>query len=164
MFTSEPKQLSRPKNMKEPMIIHAPIMEYAGFWKRFAAATIDGVILACACALIKLSIGDPVAWLLRPEASLLQLVLTLSLPLAICWSYWSGFESSPLQATPGKLAVGIYVTDLHGHRLDFTAASARFFGKMLSALLLGVGFLMAATTSAHQALHDRISGCLVLSR
>jgi len=91
------------------------------------------------------------------------MVAALTFLLAVCWSYWSGFECSPLQATPGKLAVGIYVTDLHGDRLDFMSASARFYGKALSTLTLGIGYLMAGTTKKHQALHDLVSGCLVLS-
>ncbi len=139
-------------------------ISHAGFWKRFAALTIDAVVLAGMGALLKLASAELWSELLEPDAPVAWLVTSFTVVLSICWSYWSGFESSPLQATPGKLAVGIYVTDLRGRRLDLLSASSRFFGKSLSALTLGLGFVMAGTTSDHQALHDRISGCLVLSR
>ncbi len=150
--------------MKNTSIIGTPARHFAGFWKRFAAMIIDGVVLLCVFALCRMGGADPIAMIDRPDASVAELVIALAVPLATCWSYWSGFECSPLQATPGKLAVGIYVTGIRNERLDFTSASARFFGKLLSALSLGLGFIMAGTTQNHQALHDRICGCLVLSR
>ena len=150
--------------MKNASIISTPARHYAGFWKRSPAMIIDGVVRLCVFALCRMGCADPLACLGHPDASVPQLVMALAFPLIICWSYWSGFECSPLQGTPGKLAVGIYVTDIRNERLDFTSASARFFGKFLSTLSLGLGFIMAGTTQNQQALHDRISGCLVLSR
>lgn len=83
------------------------------------------------------------------------MVAALTFLLAVCWSYWSGFECSPLQATPGN-CVGIYVTDLHGDRLDFMSASARFYGKALSTLTLGIGYLMAGNKKASSASRSRV--------
>jgi uncharacterized RDD family membrane protein YckC len=71
-------------------------------------------------------------------------------------------ESSPLQATIGKLAVGLRVTDLQGQRISFGRATGRFFAKWLSGAILLIGYLMAGFTEKKQALHDRIAGCLVL--
>ena len=149
--------------MNNPAFIHQAARPYAGFWKRFAALMIDLVVLIGVGAMIKLAGGEALISLSRPDAPVAGMVAALTFLLAVCWSYWSGFECSPLQATPGKLAVGIYVTDLHGDRLDFMSASARFYGKALSTLTLGIGYLMAGTTKKHQALHDLVSGCLVLS-
>ena len=149
--------------MRHPSTINTAPTAYAGFWKRFAATMLDAMLLLCGAALCQLGGIDPVHWIRVGDASVPGLVLVFGAAVAICWSYWSGFESSPLQATPGKLAVGIYVTDLQGERLDFLSASARFYGKILSTLTLGIGYLMAGTTRKHQALHDLVSGCLVLS-
>jgi uncharacterized RDD family membrane protein YckC len=54
------------------------------------------------------------------------------------------------------------VTDLSGNRITFARASGRFFGKILSGMILGIGFLMAGFTARKQALHDILAGCLVL--
>jgi uncharacterized RDD family membrane protein YckC len=71
-------------------------------------------------------------------------------------------ESSPFQATIGKVAVGIYVADLQGQRISFGRATGRFFGKILSGAILLIGYLMAGFTEKKQALHDTMAGCLVL--
>jgi uncharacterized RDD family membrane protein YckC len=71
-------------------------------------------------------------------------------------------ESSAWQATLGKKILGLKVTDLSGNRITFARASGRFFGKILSGMILGIGFLMAGFTARKQALHDILAGCLVL--
>jgi len=80
------------------------------------------------------------------------------------WCYYAGLESSPLQATIGKLAVGLYVTDNKGERISFGRATARHFSKIISNIILLLGYCLAGWTSKKQALHDIISGCLVLKR
>jgi uncharacterized RDD family membrane protein YckC len=71
-------------------------------------------------------------------------------------------ESSAKQATVGKMALGIIVTDLEGRRLGFGRATGRYFAKILSALILGIGFLMAAFTERKQGLHDMVASTLVV--
>jgi uncharacterized RDD family membrane protein YckC len=71
-------------------------------------------------------------------------------------------ESSKYQATLGKRVLGIRVTDLFGRRIDFLRATGRHFSKIVSALLLLMGYVMAAFTSRKQALHDVIASCLVV--
>ena len=80
------------------------------------------------------------------------------------WCYCSGLESSPLQATIGKLAVGLYVTDTTGVRISFGRATVRHFSKIISRIIILIGYFLAGWTSKKQALHDMISGCLVLTR
>jgi uncharacterized RDD family membrane protein YckC len=60
------------------------------------------------------------------------------------------------------MALGIRVTDLDGGRISFGRATGRYFGKILSGLILGIGFLMAAFTERKQALHDLLAGTLVV--
>jgi uncharacterized RDD family membrane protein YckC len=78
------------------------------------------------------------------------------------WLYFSLLESSPKQATVGKLALGIVVTDLKGNKISFARASARYWSKFVSTAIIGIGFIMAGFTSKKQALHDIIAETLVI--
>lgn len=145
---------------------------YAGFWKRFAAAFIDGIVTAIGSVLI----GGPVLVLMMlvvvaegedPDSVALTAVFEGAaqlLALLVSWMYYALMESSPLQATLGKLALRIRVTDLAGDRVGFERATWRYCGKFVSALLLLGGFVMAAFSARKQALHDRMAGCLVVNR
>ena len=84
------------------------------------------------------------------------------LALMLSWIYYASLESSAWQATLGKKILGLKVTDLAGNRISFGRASGRFFGKILSGMIIGIGFLMAGFTERKQALHDILAGCLVL--
>ena len=143
--------------------------QFAGFWKRFAAAIIDGVLIVFVCSSLKWTLAE--ALMLKPgfnldyeESQSIAYILWSVYLILIRWSYYAGMESSPLKATLGKLAVGIYVTDEHGERIAFGQASARFFGKAISGMIFGVGYLMAGFTERKQALQDQISRCFVLKK
>lgn len=86
------------------------------------------------------------------------------LALMVSWIYYSLLESSAWQATLGKKALGLEVTDLEGHRISFGRATGRFFGKILSAFILLIGFIMAGFTEKKQALHDILAGTLVIRK
>ena len=94
----------------------------------------------------------------------LSFILSLPFLLMFSWCYYAGLESSPIQATFGKYAVGLYVTDNKGDRISFGRATARHFSKIISNIVLLLGYLLAGWTSKKQALHDLISDCLVLKR
>ena len=79
------------------------------------------------------------------------------------WLYFALCESSAWQATPGKRVLGLRVTDLEGRRLGFARATGRYFGKLLSAFFLCIGFLMVAWTQRKQGLHDLLAQTLVLN-
>ena len=153
----------------------APATAYAGFWLRFVAFIIDAVVLAFVGTIVTLPFGATVGLhaLLKgggfrsPEdlAPLLGLLLKLALiRLILNWLYFALLESSEWRATLGKKALGLEVTDLSGDRIDFGRASGRFFGKILSALILWIGFIMAGITEKKQALHDMLAGCLVIRK
>ena len=130
---------------------------YAGFWRRVAAVIIDGLILAI--VEVPLNIGvAPDAWTQSPSRA--STAYTIS--TVISWLYYSLMESSAKQATLGKMALGIVVTDMDGRRITFARATGRYFGKILSGLILGIGFLMAAFTEKKQALHDILASTLVV--
>jgi uncharacterized RDD family membrane protein YckC len=95
-------------------------------------------------------------------ASLPGNLLWYSVPLTVNWLYRAIMESSNKQATIGKLLLKVRVADLAGNRISFWRATVRHFSKMISSSILLTGFLMAGWTKKKQALHDKVSGCLVI--
>ncbi len=83
--------------------------------------------------------------------------------LLIKYFYFAKLESSDNQGTFGKIILGIKVTDLKGDRISFRQASARFWRKNFSVIILFIGYMMAGWTKKKQALHDKISGTLVVN-
>jgi len=76
--------------------------------------------------------------------------------------YWIGFERSAWQATPGKRALALQVTDLRGRRLDGARAATRHVAGALSWLTLNLGHALAAVPPQKRALHDYIAGTRVV--
>nr|HDM59699.1 RDD family protein [Bacillota bacterium] len=166
-------------------------MIYAGFWRRFVALIIDSFVLMIPMAIVMFVVGIPIGSTdftssfspdklqsLDPEQmqelamqmkrQMVELIPTIMLMqllnVLIWWLYYAIMESSPLQGTLGKLAVGSIVTDLDGERISFIRATGRHFGKFISGLVLCLGYLMAGFTERKQALHDMIAGCLVIQK
>ncbi|MGH9735480.1 MAG: RDD family protein [Candidatus Acidiferrales bacterium] len=158
-------------------IVVAP--PYAGFWLRLVAYIIDTAILFLGFVLL---IGLAAAFVgagffrglgrdvtgaenvFAPIAMLIILMFVF-VSLVASWIYYAWFESSQYQATPGKLALGLFVTDMEGRRITFARASGRFFAKIITGLIpLFIGYIMAGFTAKKQALHDMITSCLVLRR
>jgi uncharacterized RDD family membrane protein YckC len=124
-------------------------MAYAGFWRRFLAAFLDGILLGIVGGIL---------------TSQMDQTASGSISTILGWLYYAGMESSSRQATLGKSLLGMYVTDLRGQRISFLRATARYFAKFLSALILMIGYIMAAFTERKQALHDKLADTLVLVR
>jgi uncharacterized RDD family membrane protein YckC len=100
-----------------------------------------------------------------------RLLLFALISLVGSWLYWAGMESSEWQATLGKKALGLYVTDMEGRRTTFGKTSGRFWGgrgigavPYLGALYFLISCIMAGFTERKQALHDMIANCLVLRK
>jgi len=77
------------------------------------------------------------------------------------WLYEALMESSSYQATLGKMIFGMKVTDLYGNRISFARATGRHFAKILSGMILCIGFIMVGLTERKQGLHDLLAGTLV---
>ena len=90
--------------------------------------------------------------------------ILIIIAVSINWLYYSLFESSERQATPGKMAVGIKVTSTNGQRISFLNATGRFFGKIISGMLFGFGYIMILFTEKKQGLHDLMAGTLVVKK
>jgi uncharacterized RDD family membrane protein YckC len=147
-------------------ILDAPVMteqrlEYAGFWIRFVAAIIDGIVLSVVNWVLMFAlIGSAVDF-----SDTFALGTTLMYYYAIAWTvrgvYFTVMESSDKQATLGKMAVGIKVGDENGQRLTMGNAIGRWFSALLSYITLFVGFIMAGFDVRKQALHDKIANTVV---
>jgi len=120
---------------------------HAGFWRRGAALTLDGLVLSIPIFLLALI----------PVAGIVLIVVGR-------WLYFALLESSAAQATLGKRAMGIKVTDGAGNRISFGQATGRYVGALLSRLILYIGFMLAGWTERKQALHDLMANCCVVFR
>ncbi|MCS5420537.1 MULTISPECIES: RDD family protein [Psychrilyobacter] len=139
-------------------------MTYAGFWKRFGASFIDGFITFILGVITGFIVGVITSTMSRTGAIGAERIAGGITGFITGWIYFAAFESSTKQATLGKMALGIKVTDINGNRISFSKASGRYFGKIISILTLYIGFLMAAFTSKKQGLHDKMAGCLVVNK
>jgi uncharacterized RDD family membrane protein YckC len=146
-------------------------VRYAGFWKRFAAALIDGVLLTVAYFVAAFTLGVAYSAVTgggedeMSDAAANTLAYVAWVVTAILgWLYYALMEGSSKQATLGKMALGIVVTDAQGRRVSFTKATGRYFGKIISGIILYVGFIMIAFTEKKQGLHDIMADCLVVMK
>jgi uncharacterized RDD family membrane protein YckC len=128
---------------------------YGGFWERFIAAFIDGLILGCfQIGLSYFILGDSIFFGGDWNSSGIGLLLGLM--------YHTYFISSEKQATLGKQAMGLKVITTHGERLTPLNAAGRFVATYLSLAILLIGYIMAAFDSKKQALHDRLANTYVI--
>jgi uncharacterized RDD family membrane protein YckC len=136
-------------------------MRYAGFWLRFAAWMIDSAILGALPLIVGLIIAPIFFTSSNAVATLGAVIFIVPVVGTTGWLYYALMESSSYQATLGKQALGLRVTGVDGKPVSFERGSGRFFGKILSSILL-IGYLMAAFTAKKQALHDKMAGCVVI--
>lgn len=148
------------------MTEYSPSTGYSGFWKRFAAVIIDAFALAVPGFILGMIIGLSFASRFNDEmsASLGADLMGRLVGIGLAWLYYSLMESSAWQATLGKMALGIVVVDASGDRLTWGRASGRYFGKIISAIPMGIGFLLAGFTQKKQALHDMMAGTFVVNK
>jgi uncharacterized RDD family membrane protein YckC len=138
----------------------------AGFVRRFAALFLDQLILAVPLFALAMLLGlaTGLSGRANAEPNVAFVLLFYLLWFVVLVLYYAGQESSVHQATLGKRALGIKVTDRDGRRLSFAHAVARWFAASLSYLTFYIGFLMAAFTERKTALHDLVSGTQVVDR
>jgi uncharacterized RDD family membrane protein YckC len=134
-------------------------VRYGGFWIRLVAYVIDAIVLSVATAVIGAVAGFNVFTAdysdhYNPTGNLASLV--------IGWLYFALMESSERGATLGKRALGLRVVTDRGQRLSFANATGRYFSKFVSAIILGIGFIMVAFTERNRGLHDMMAGTLVI--
>jgi uncharacterized RDD family membrane protein YckC len=81
--------------------------------------------------------------------------------IIVPWIYYAYLESSRNQATLGKMALRIAVTDCDGNRVTFSRATLRHFAKILIILTIFIGYIILQFTKCKQALQDMAAGTLM---
>jgi uncharacterized RDD family membrane protein YckC len=154
---------------------------YAGFWLRFVAVIIDGIILGAVqfvaimpvLGIMGIGIADNLenfdssdqAEAMSMMGSMMAMAGVAQIVFIVIQTlYYSLMESSNYQASVGKMVLGLKVTDINGAKLDFTKALVRNLCKIISSMILLIGYLMAAFTEKKQALHDMIANTLVVKK
>lgn len=147
-------------------------VRYAGFWRRFAAALIDGLIFGAVSTALEFVLVA--AGVLDPEAALADIESAeYAHYVLVTWAlggfmflaqmaYYTLMESSSRQATLGKMVLGIVVTDYGGRRISPGRALGRNLSKIVSAIILCIGYLMVPFTEKKQGLHDMMASTLVV--
>jgi len=138
-------------------------INYAGFWTRFSAVFLDGILLWIVNTSFSLALGmgflqgagrQPAAFGARYMLLVLfQLAIGLSYEVILVGKYG---------ATLGKMACKIRVVTADGGRVSYLRALGRYFAKMLSAFACMIGYLMAGFDDEKRALHDRICNTRVV--
>lgn len=145
--------------------IMASTLQDAPLWRRAIALAVDslalsvggmlfGNILSIALVAPRLSLGA--------ENLVADLWIVPYVVLALPWAYFTLFEGSSLQATPGKLLMKIFVTDLTGYAPGYRRAAIRAAAKYVSTILLMAGFVTPPFSARSQTLHDFVARTVVL--
>jgi uncharacterized RDD family membrane protein YckC len=141
-------------------------LAYAGFWLRFAAKLIDGVIMYLIQAPVNMLFGvsmtgqppsDPTQlgayWARIGMASLFDTVIGVAFTV---------FFLGRFGATPGKMALKLRVVRPGGEPISYLQALGRYFAEFVSAMTCGIGYLLVAFDVEKRGLHDRIASTRVI--
>ena len=131
---------------------------YGGFWIRLVAYIIDAIILGIVGVIIGAVFGLS---LMSGDVQNYDPTLNI-VSFIIGWLYFALFESSERGATPGKMILGLRVVTGDGKRLSFLNATGRYFAKIVSAIILFIGFIMIGFTERKRGLHDMMANTLVI--
>lgn len=155
--------------------------EYAGFWLRFVAYIIDYILIYAVQSFVAIPIlgmigitfasnvdnmssmneGEMIGMLAGMMAAAAATALLSTILIVL---YFTLMESSKYQATVGKLALGLIVTDENGNKLDIVKALIRNLSKIISSMILFIGYIMVGFTEKKQGLHDIIAKTLVVKK
>ena len=176
---AQPEPAEAPHVPPLPATNGRALEDVASFWKRVGAWVLDYLILLLPTAIIAWSMGAPAAFehfVSQVESGIAPIVAAADYSRAVrpaaMWSllmgfiYYAFFESSRWQATPGKVALGLRVTDMDGQRLGFPRSALRNAVRLanaITALIPLICYLTVAWTVRHQGLHDLLAKTLVLN-
>lgn len=137
-------------------------LRYAGFWIRFGAKFIDGIILWVVNFATTMAITFLIASNNSPQMAIVAAVMNVCIQIGIGIAYNIYFLSGKYQATPGKMACGLKVVTADGDKISAGRAVGRYFAEMLSGMILMIGYIMAAFDDEKRTLHDRICNTRVV--
>jgi uncharacterized RDD family membrane protein YckC len=133
-------------------------LTYGGFWIRFLAKFLDGIVMQVVALGLRFVLGlifDPTT-----QAAPF-LIVDWIVSLIINASYATYFVGK-FGATPGKLACRLRIVMADGSPVTYMRAFARHFAEILSSITLGIGYIMAAFDDEKRTLHDRVCDTRVI--
>lgn len=163
------KQTIIPPSVQD-IAANAPDLRYGGIIARFIAMMIDWIFVFGILFIIFLPlyvISLLTSLFVAPLLALFDFTVIPSFLLLLVFSHWVYFatmESSDRGATYGKRLMGLRVVDLQGRKISFARATLRYMAKIVSAIPMMFGYVMAIFTAKKQALHDLIAETLVVRR
>lgn len=133
-------------------------MTYAGFWIRFLAKFVDGILLQ----LVGLLINFLTSLVFSPANDPTPFLIVNWICSMLLSAGYSTYFVGSFGATPGKMACRLRVVRPDGAKVTYPRALGRHFAEILSSLTLGVGYIMAAFDEEKRALHDRVCDTRVI--
>ncbi|MCX7824789.1 MAG: RDD family protein [Verrucomicrobiae bacterium] len=146
------------------------MMHYAGFWIRALAKLMDGIIVGLTGGMLGALAGF-VIWAMTTgdqKDAILSLLVTGY--MGVCFAHYligipyNIWFVGRYGATPGKMACGLRVVRADGLPLTYARACGRAFADLLSAMILYIGYIMAAFDGEKRALHDHICDTRVIRK
>ncbi|MDB6110844.1 MAG: domain containing protein [Pedosphaera sp.] len=155
------------QKLSEGMEVAAGPLRYAGFWIRFAAVFVDGLIMKAVSVLMCLVAGFGLVGSFTgtpasssSDFSVLPFVL-MGLQIIIALGY-EAFFIGKYGATLGKMACKIQVVVSDGSKVTYGRSIGRYFAKIISYVACLIGYIMAGFDDEKRALHDRICNTRVI--
>lgn len=157
------------QKLKEGAVaLSAGPMAYGGFWIRFLAKMIDGLILGF-CIMLPLviilfmTLGMGRAGGGQPDETVMMLFQVIFQLAAIIGAVaYNTFFIGKWGATPGKMACKLRVLTPEGQKVTFLRAFGRAWGEQLSGLVCNIGYIIAAFDDQKRTLHDHICNTRVV--
>ena len=152
-------------------LVASDVAPPAGFWIRFVAYMIDGLVMLVPTAIL---VGIFAAFVILTNESMddeeppallvIAFIVLVAAMIVVNWLYEALMTSSPRGATLGKMALGLPIVRFDGTQLSFGRATARHFAKFMVTPMvpLAIGYIMAAFTNRKRALHDILADTLVI--
>jgi Predicted membrane protein/domain len=139
-------------------------LNYAGFWIRFGAKMIDGIILGVPFMIVFVIVVASAAKNPGMETDSPFLPLLLQLGMIVLQGAYSIFFIGKYGATPGKMVCKLKVVKSDGSDVTYARATGRFFAEMLSGLICNIGYIIAAFDSEKRSLHDHMCNTRVIHK
>lgn len=145
-------------------------MTYGGFWIRFVAKFIDGIIMGILqwAIMIPMSMMFMPAMMENPEQfpppGYFAYVGFATLIGFLIPALYNTFFIGRFGATLGKMACRLRVVTPEGESVTYMRALGRFFAELISYIILGIGYIMAAFDDEKRTLHDRIASTRVIRK
>jgi uncharacterized RDD family membrane protein YckC len=150
----------------------AAAVAYAGFWIRVVGWLVDAIILGVVGGVVQLTLVGSLITIPQPQPGVvpdissigpmmgrLGLASLVNIAIAACYE---AFFVANLSATPGKMVIGVKVVRPDGSRVGLGRAFGRYFAKLLSGIILCIGFIMVGFDSEKRGLHDMICDTRVI--